>query len=72
MVEVSWFGDALLQQDLVQHQRITTNKIAEEKLLEEDAKASVKQFKRRWTRTLRHDPKHASNSTKDWLKTKKV
>lgn len=39
--------DALLQQDLVQHQRITTNPRVEEKLLEEDAKASVKQFKRR-------------------------
>ncbi|KAI3361529.1 hypothetical protein L3Q82_013678 [Scortum barcoo] len=79
-VEVSWFGDALLQQGPGQLtiMESTMNSTVYQRVLEEHVKPSVKKKnkKLKWNWTLQHDPndpKHTSKgkSTKDWLKTKK-
>ncbi|KAI3373396.1 hypothetical protein L3Q82_021945 [Scortum barcoo] len=70
-VEVSSFGDALLQQDLGQLTIIesTMNSTVYQRVLEEHVKSSVKKLN--WTLQHDYDPKHTTKSTKDWLKTKK-
>lgn len=66
-VPVSWFGDALLQQDQVSSQSIM-NYTVYQRVLEEHVKPSVKNRRRKKTEL---DTATSTQRPKDWLKTKK-
>ena len=75
-MKMSWFGAALLQQGLASSTTVesTMSSLLYRRVLEEHVRPSIQELKpkRMWTMQHDNDPKHFSESTKEWLKRKKL